>query len=169
MKSWYITVYWHGPFIDKPTFYWTCFPDRGFRDVPQFLQANLRFVPRLCHSRFLPNPFQFVFNHSSYPWILYSQRYRERRKISHNNSVQLNWIIFFMCRLNIPKANCKVSTIKGHRTQTKHCLCNLNDNNNNNNNNNNNSINTNKSCHWEMRKVKYIHLQSIQLVFYWLE
>jgi hypothetical protein len=35
----------------------------GFRGFPQFLQKNAGIVPRLGHSRFLPNPSQFFINH----------------------------------------------------------------------------------------------------------
>lgn len=46
-----------------------------------FLQGNTRIIPRLGQDQFLPNPFQFIFNLSSYHSTLLSLG--DGRKIGH--------------------------------------------------------------------------------------
>jgi hypothetical protein len=40
------------------------YPDRGIRGFPQSLQKYSRIVLRLGYNRFLPSPFQFIFQQS---------------------------------------------------------------------------------------------------------
>jgi hypothetical protein len=66
-------------------------PQWGFHGSPQSLQANVGIVPPFFHYRFLPNPFQFTIQLSSYHSILrvYGLWYCEHRKIIHQNICRL--------------------------------------------------------------------------------
>jgi hypothetical protein len=48
------------------------FNNVSFRSILQSFQANACIVPQLGHEFFLPDPFQFIINHSSYHSTLYS-------------------------------------------------------------------------------------------------